>query len=82
MAGQPGATGAADAVHIILGLLRDVVVHDDFNSFDIQASRCDVSGDEHAILAALESVERLAALGERAVGVDLGRSVSHAAYDL
>ena len=61
--------GTTNAVHVILGLLRHVVVDDQRDVLDVDTARGNVGGHQHAVLTALEAVERRPALGERAVGV-------------
>src|SRR5690606_35790347 len=68
--GAPGAPRAADAVDVVLGLVREIVVHDERDARHVDAARGDVRRDEDAVLALLEPFERFAALGERAVRVD------------
>ena len=72
-AGGAGAAGAADAVHVVVGRVRQVEVDDVRQLLDVEAARRDVGRDQHADLARLEVVERLHALGLRAVAVDRGR---------
>ena len=43
-----GAAGAADAVHVVLGDVRQLVVHDVRQLFDVEAARGEVGRDEHA----------------------------------
>jgi hypothetical protein len=38
-------------VHIVLSVKREVIVHDMGDAIDINATRSDVCGDEHADLA-------------------------------
>ena len=56
----PGATGAADAMHVVFGHVRQFVI-DDLRQFgDVEATRGDVGRDQHLHLVALEVFERLA----------------------
>ena len=80
MACGAGAPGATDAMHVILGVVRKIVIDDELDAFYINAARGDVRCHEHAILAILESIERFAALAERAVGVELGCGVAERAH--
>ena len=68
--GQFGAGGAADAVDIVVGDVRHIEVDDVAERGDIDASRCDVGGDEDAVSAVLEPGERFGALRLRAVAVN------------
>ena len=45
-AGSTGACGTTDAVHVVFGDLRQVVVKDVCNIRDVQAARGDVGGDD------------------------------------
>jgi len=73
VAGRGGATGAADAVHVVLGVHREVEVDDVRDALDVDAARGDVGRDEHARVSALERVERLDALALAAVRVNRRR---------
>ena len=64
-----GATGAADAMDIVLRVLRDVVVDDMAHSGDVDTARSDVCGDHDFVFSGFESAERFDALVLRAVGV-------------
>ena len=63
------ASRPADAVHVVLGLLRHVVVDDVRDPGDVEPALRDVGGDEHAHLAVLEVLERARALRLCLVGV-------------
>ena len=67
-----GAAGAADAVDIVLGVLRDVVVDDMAHSGDVDAARGDVGRNHDFVFSGFESAERFDALVLRAVGVQNG----------
>ena len=69
-AARAGTTRAADAMHVVLGLERHVVVDDDRQFDDVESPRRDVGGDEHLDRAVLEALERLHALVLRLVAVD------------
>src|SRR3989344_7217774 len=77
LSGSASPAGAADAVHAVLGPVRQVVVDYQFDAGHINSPGGDVGSNEHAIFAGLEPGQSLFALGQRAVGVDLGRSVPH-----
>ena len=64
-----GASGAADAVDVVLGGLRQVVVDDAADVGDVDAAGRDVGRDQDAIAPAPEAFERLAALLLRPVRV-------------
>jgi hypothetical protein len=56
------AAGAADAVDIILGMLRHVVVDDVADVGDVDAARGDVGGDHDLVLAVAKTFQRLFAV--------------------
>ncbi len=75
LAGGARPAGAADAVHVILGDVRQVEVHDVRQVLDVEAARRDVGRDQHLHLALLEVLERadarvLALVAVDRVGVD------------
>ena len=70
--GGAGAAGAADAVHVVLGHVRQFVVHDLRQLVDVEAARGDVGRDQHLHLVVLEVGERLGARVLRLVAVDRG----------
>src|SRR5262245_37671445 len=51
---RAGARGAADAVHVVLGVEREVVVDDVGDTLDVEAARGDVGGDQAGQRAVLE----------------------------
>ncbi len=67
-----GAAGAADAMHVVLGDARQLVVDDVGQVVDVEAARRDVGGDQHAHRAGLEGCQRLAAVLLALVAVDRG----------
>ena len=73
VAAAAGPAGAADAVHVGLGVGRDVVVDDVADPVDVEAAGRDVGGDQDVELALLELVDRLLALGLHDVAVDRRR---------
>src|SRR5260370_255664 len=56
-----GTARAADAVHVVLGHVGDLVVHDVRQLIDIDAACSDVGGDQGAQLAGLEAGQGLGA---------------------
>src|SRR5690606_18677878 len=56
------ARGAADAVHVVLGVEREVVVVDVLDPVDVQPARGDVGGHQDLELAGLELPEQALAL--------------------
>ena len=65
-----GARGAADAMHVALRDVRQVVVDDVADAFDVDAAGGDVGGDQGAHLAVAEGREHALALALRLVAVD------------
>ena len=57
-----GAAGAADAVHVVVGMLRHVVVDDVRDGGNIDAARGDVGRDHDLVLAGAETFQRLGPL--------------------
>jgi hypothetical protein len=56
---QSGAARAPDAVHVVLGVFRQVVVDDVRDRLDVEAARSDVGGHEDRQLAVLEIAQDL-----------------------
>jgi hypothetical protein len=63
------ASGATDAVDVILRMLRHVVIDHMAYVRDVQATRGDVSGHEHFKFSVTKSFQRLLAFALRAVRV-------------
>src|SRR6185369_5187362 len=59
LAARAGARGAADPVHVVFGVLRQVPVDDVSHRLDVQPARGDVGGDQDGQAALLEVVEDL-----------------------
>ena len=57
-----GTGGTSDAVHVVLGVVRHVVVDDHLDVVDVDATRHDVGGYKHVELSALKLVHHLVAL--------------------
>ena len=76
VAGASGAPGAADAVHVRLGVGRDVEVDHVRDALDVEAARGDIRGDEDVELARLQLVDGPLALHLRDVAVDRRRGVA------
>src|SRR6478735_11027571 len=62
-----GARGAADAMHVVGAVLRQVVVEHMAHIGDVQAARGHVGGDQHRQLAAVEFLHVTQALALRHV---------------
>jgi hypothetical protein len=60
--GCSGARGAADAMHIVLGRVREIVVDHSLDAADVDAAGRDVGRHQDAVTAATESLQRLAPL--------------------
>ena len=65
-----GATGAADAVDVVLVLVGKVVVDDVGDAGDIDSTGGDIGADKNAELALLELIEGALALVLSSVAVD------------
>jgi hypothetical protein len=65
-----GATGASNAMDIILRVHRKIVVHHVRNPIHIDAARGNVSGDQDTDRAGFEVLQRAEALVLRAIGMD------------
>ncbi len=70
VAAEAGAAGAADAVDIRLGVLRDVVIKHVGQLGDIEAAGGYIGRDEYADLARAEAAQRLLARVLALVAVD------------
>src|SRR5690606_13321927 len=62
LAAASGAAGAADAVDVALGVVRDVVVEDVADPLHVQAARGHVGGHQHVQAAILELLDGALAL--------------------
>jgi hypothetical protein len=71
-----GSTCASDAVDEVFTCVRQIVVDDVRDVGDVDAAGGDVSGHEHAVLAAGEALESRGALRLRAVAMDGVRVVA------
>jgi len=68
-------SGAADAVHVILDVIRQIKINDQLDIFDINTPGCDIRGDEYTVTAGLKALDGLFSLAHGAVGMYLNRSV-------
>ncbi len=62
LARRAGAAGTADAMHVVLGNVGQIVVHHMRQFVDVDAACGDVGGDQHVDLQLLEIFERALAL--------------------
>ena len=65
-----GATGAADAMHVAFGVVRDVVIEHVADAVYIEATRSDIGSDEDIQLAVLQLLDHPLALWLRDIAVD------------
>ena len=65
--GAAGPAGAADAMDVVFGDRRKVIIYDEFDILHVDAAGRDVGRDNDAIFSFLEAIERFTALVERAV---------------
>src|SRR5215203_337477 len=70
LAGATGPSGAANAVDISLGTLRDVIIDHVRDIGDIETARGDVGGNQHLRLPAAEAAHDAVALRLREVTMD------------
>ena len=70
LTGRFGARGASDAVNVVVGALRDVVVDDVRDPRDVEPARGDIRRDEDPRFAPTELLERRVSLFLRAVAMD------------
>ncbi len=75
----PGAAGAADAMHVILGMVRHVEIENVAHLGNVEPARGHVARDQKRDLAVAEGLERIGArtLVHVAVQRDRGKSVAH-----
>ena len=66
------AAGAADAMHVILRMLRHVVIDDVTHAGNVEPARGDIRRDHDFVFAALETLQRFDALTLRAIGMQHG----------
>ena len=66
----PGAARAADAVDVVVAIVREIVIEDDFDVIDVEAAGGDVGGDEEIEAA-------LAELRDDALAHGLGHVAMH-----
>src|SRR3989338_8537979 len=67
-----GASRSSDAVDVVIGVVRQIVVEDHADFFDVDSASGDVGSHKNAVCSFFESFEGGFALTERAVGVDFG----------
>ena len=66
------AAGAADAMDVIFGVLRHVVINHVTDASDIESARGNVGRDHNFVFAALETFQRLDAFALGAIGMQNG----------
>ena len=77
---SPGPAGAADAVHVVFGIIRKVVIQNQLNPHHVNTSRGNVRRHQHAIFTRLKAVQRFATLGQGTVGMNLRPARAHAPH--
>jgi hypothetical protein len=65
-------TRAANAVHVVFGLSREVEVNDVRDAIDVDPTGCDIGGHKHANGTTFEIGERFQTLILRAIGMQRG----------
>lgn len=63
-AGVSGSSRASDAVDVIPGKFRDIIIDYQFDAGDVYSARGDIRGDKYAVFSRLEALERLAPLAQ------------------
>jgi hypothetical protein len=76
-----GSARSADSVDVVLGVLRNIPVHNERDRLDVNAASGDVGSDQYAVVSAAESLHGRLALGQGAVGVEFTGVVTHFAND-
>src|ERR1700676_5213237 len=56
-AGASGAAGTADAMDVVVGMMRHVEIEDVAGGGNVEAARCDVGGDQQRNFTLAELVE-------------------------
>jgi len=79
--GLTGSARSADSVNVVLGVLRNIPVHDERDRLDVDAASGDVGSDQYAVVPGAESFHGRLALGESSVGVEFTSVVTHFAND-
>jgi hypothetical protein len=72
------AACTADAVHVVIWIVREVKVDHEFDPLHVDPASGNVRCHQDAILPILEPFKGFAALCQRTVGVDFGCRVAHA----
>ena len=62
--------GSSDSVHVGIGLIRQVIVDDEVDAFDVDSSGGNVGGDEHADLPFSKTLQRADSSGLGFVAVN------------
>ncbi|MDP3991397.1 MAG: hypothetical protein Q8P66_00610, partial [Candidatus Colwellbacteria bacterium] len=79
MSACAGAGRAADAMDVIPGVGRDVIVKDKPDPDNLNPPRGNVGCDKHAMFSGFKSLKGASPLGERSSGVNLGGVMPHGA---
>jgi len=79
--GLTGSARSADSVNVVLGVLRNIPVHDERDGLDVNAAGGDVGGDQNAVVSGAETFHCRLALGQGSVGVKFTGVVTHFAND-
>ncbi|MPN29308.1 hypothetical protein SDC9_176760 [bioreactor metagenome] len=61
--GGAGAAGPSDAVHIVFGMVRKIVVDNMGDSGNMDSARGHIGGDHHFDIAGLEALQNIDPLG-------------------
>ena len=72
-----GPSRPPDPMNVILRLRRQVVIQHQFDSRHIDPPRYDIRRHQNAVFTRFKSVQRLAPLAQRSIGMNLRRTVAH-----
>ena len=66
------AAGSSDPMHVIFGMLRDVIINDVTDAGNVESARSDVRRDHDFVFSALKAFQRFDAFALGAIGMQNG----------
>src|SRR5579871_6131017 len=72
-----GATGSADAMNVVVGIVGKVVVYDQRDPLHVDSPCRDIGRNQDSELAGLKALKRGFALSQGPIGVEFGGAVAH-----
>ena len=72
---RSSSASSANSVNIVLGVIGQIVVHHQTNSFYVNAAGGNIGCDQNSVLACLKTLKSLPSLVQAAIGMNLGGSV-------